>query len=111
MKLQYSIYLFISLMLVSSASMANEFVINQKNKSFRISGNKVEQINIKVGDVLRFKNEDPFFHNIFSLSDLKIYDLGSYPRGQSKSVAYDKAGTAEVECAIHPRMYLKVIVE
>ena len=56
-----------------------------------------------------FKNEDPFFHNVFSLSDAKTFDLGSYPKGQSKSVTFDKPGTVEVECSIHPEM--KMLIE
>ena len=66
---------------------------------------------MKKGDTIRFKNEDPFFHNIFSLSDLKTFDLGSFPKGESKTVTFDKVGTAEVECAIHPEMYMEVTIE
>jgi len=62
-----------------------------------------------VGDSINFRNEDPYFHNVFSLSDAKTFDLGSYPQGQSKKVTFDKPGTVEVECAIHPNM--KLVVE
>ena len=62
-----------------------------------------------MGDSINFRNEDPYFHNVFSLSDAKTFDLGSYPQGQSKKVTFDKPGTVEVECAIHPNM--KLVVE
>jgi plastocyanin len=54
-------------------------------------------------------NDDPFAHNVFSLSDTKSFDLGSYPQGQGKSVVMDKAGLVEVECAVHPDM--KMLIE
>ena len=85
---------------------AEELVITQKDKVFSASA-----LDIKVGDSVSFKNEDPFFHNVFSLSDAKTFDLGSYPKGESKSVTFDQAGTIEVECAIHPSMHLAINVK
>ncbi|MEB0136888.1 plastocyanin/azurin family copper-binding protein [Actimicrobium sp. CCC2.4] len=95
--------LLLPLLLVLPAQ-AKDFTVTQKDKKF--SQTKLE---VKVGDVVNFKNEDPFAHNIFSLSDIKTFDLGSYPQGQSKSVAFDKPGTVEIECSVHPDM--KLIVE
>ena len=43
-------------------------------------------LKIKVGDSVKFVNEDPFSHNVFSLSSVKSFDLGSYPQGGAKSV-------------------------
>ncbi len=80
--------------------------MGQQNKRFT-----VKHLKIKVGDTVQFINEDPFFHNVFSLSDAKTFDLGSYPKGQSKSVTFDKAGRVEVECAIHPTMRMVIDVE
>ncbi len=98
-------------MIFTTTAFSEEYVIDQHNKSFQLGGKKIEAITIKAGDTIRFKNEDPFFHNIFSLSDLKTFDLGSFPKGQSKTVIFDKAGLAEVECAIHPEMYMEVSVQ
>lgn len=97
--------------LASFASMAAEHTVAQNNKTFVMNGAKIEKLTIKVGDTVHFKNEDPFFHNIFSLSDIKTFDLGSYPQGQSKSVVFDKPGQADIECAIHPTMLLKLEVK
>jgi len=83
---------------------AEEFTVGQKNKEFT-----VKTLRIKVGDAVNFRNDDPFFHNIFSLSDVQIFDLGSFPQGQVKKVVFLKAGTVEVECAIHPSM--KLVIE
>ena len=90
---------------------AAEVVVAQNSKSFKKDGAKIEKLSISAGDSISFKNEDPFFHNIFSLSDLKTFDLGSYPAGESKSVKFDKPGVAEIECAIHPDMLLEVTVK
>ena len=92
--------------LVSSTAFSAEVEVGQKDKQFT-----KKAVTIKSGDSIKFTNEDPFFHNVFSLSDLKTFDLGSYPKGQSKSVKFEKAGTYDVECAIHPNMQMKVKVE
>ena len=95
----------------SSTSLAADHTVGQKDKSFVMNGKKIESLTIKKGDKINFRNEDPFFHNIFSLSALKTFDLGSYPAGQSKAVTFEKAGTAEIECAIHPQMFLEVTIK
>ena len=69
----------------------------------------MKKLSVKVGDSVKFLNDDPFSHNVFSLSDAKSFDLGSYGQGVSKSITFDKAGTVEVECAVHPDM--KLIIE
>lgn len=100
-------YLMTLLMLaVSATAFSAEVEVGQKNKQFT-----KKSVSIKVGDSVKFTNEDAFFHNVFSLSDLKTFDLGSYPAGQSKSVTFEKAGTYDVECAIHPNMKMQVKVE
>lgn len=101
----------VAMPLFSAPVLAGEHVIAQKDKTFVMNGKKVDKINVKTGDVIRFSNEDPFFHNIFSLSDVKTFDLGSFPKGDSRTVTFDKPGTVEVECAIHPTMQVKVEVK
>ena len=68
-------------------------------------------LSIKVGDKVSFRNDDPFAHNVFTLSDPMQFDLGTYPQGQAKSVSFAKAGLYEVECAIHPEMKLLITVK
>ena len=85
---------------------AEDFEVGQKNKHFT-----VKQLEIKVGDVVKFTNEDPFFHNVFSLSENKSFDLGSYEKGKSREVKFDKPGVVDVECAIHPRMHMQILVK
>lgn len=65
---------------------------------------------IQVGDVVRFPNSDPFFHNVFSYSKPRRFDLGKYPRGQSRSVRFLHAGLVEVFCEIHAFMSAYILV-
>jgi plastocyanin len=92
--------------LMTLSAFAAEQIIDQKDKQF-----SKKAIKIKVGDVVEFRNSDPFAHNIFSLSDVKSFDLGSYQQGQSKKVTFDKPGKVEVECSIHPAMQMVIEVE
>lgn len=97
--------MFFVFFIIGMASAA-EYEVGQKNKKFTTN-----ELNIKVGDVVKFPNQDTFFHNVFSLSDAKTFDLGSYPQGQFKTVTFDKPGKVEVECAIHPKMHMIINVQ
>lgn len=65
---------------------------------------------VPAGTTVAFPNADPIFHNVFSLSGAKTFDLGRYPRGASKSVAFDRAGVVQVFCHIHNDMSAVVLV-
>ena len=57
-----------------------------------------------------FPNADPFFHDVFSLSRSGTFDLGSYPRGQTKSQQFRRAGLVKVYCHIHSHMTASIMV-
>jgi len=65
---------------------------------------------VPVGTTVRFPNGDPLFHNVFSYSRPKRFDLGRYPRGESKTVAFDKPGYVKVLCEVHKWMRAGVLV-
>lgn len=96
--------------LLSSVAWGAEYEVVQQNKTFMKDGVRVESLSIKTGDNVRFRNMDPFFHNVFSLSEPKTFDLGTYPKDQLRVVTFDTPGTVEVECAIHPQMFLIIEV-
>jgi plastocyanin len=104
--MKHAVALAVSLAALSAtgSALAAEHVVAQKGKAFA-----VKKLSVKLGDSVKFVNEDPFSHNVFSLSDAKSFDLGSYGQGVAKSITFDKAGTIEVECAVHPDM--KLIIE
>ncbi|HET9580901.1 MAG TPA: hypothetical protein VFP44_23955 [Usitatibacter sp.] len=89
---------------------AKELEVSQKSKTFLVQKEAVHALRLSVGDSITFRNDDPFFHNVYSASKVKEFDLGSYPQGQSRKVVFDKEGTVDVECAIHPDMKLRVDV-
>jgi len=65
---------------------------------------------VPVGTTVAFPNRDPFFHNVFSYSPAQRFDLGRYPRGESKSVLFDRPGVAKVYCEVHEFMRSAVVV-
>lgn len=93
------------LLTLTAQVQAETFTVAQKDKQFVPT-----TLTIKVGDSVNFLNQDPFYHNVFSLSDTKTFDLGSFPKGHFKTVVFDKAGKVNVECAIHPDMHLTIEV-
>ena len=62
------------------------------------------------GTTVEFPNLDEVYHNVFSLSSAKTFDLGRYPAGASRSVTFDKVGTVQVFCHIHSDMSAIVLV-
>ena len=62
------------------------------------------------GSTVDFPNADPFFHDVFSLSRSGTFDLGSYPRGHTKSQQFRKAGLIKVYCHIHSHMSASIMV-
>lgn len=56
------------------------------------------------GGRVDFPNNDDVYHNVFSLSSVRTFDLGRYRTGSSKSVTFAKAGVVQVFCHIHSDM-------
>ncbi len=65
---------------------------------------------IMAGTIVDFPNRDRTYHNVFSLSRMRSFDLGRYPRGESKSVRFDRPGVVRVFCEIHSRMSAYILV-
>ena len=65
---------------------------------------------ITVGTAVDFPNYDPIFHNAFSNYDGQIFDVGLYPPGTSRSVAFHREGIVRIFCNIHPTMSAVVVV-
>jgi plastocyanin len=84
---------------------AGDHPVAQVNKTF-----SMPVLKAKVGDTVTFKNDDTFAHNVFSLSEVQNFDLGSYKKGETRQLKLTTPGTIEVECAIHPEMKMKIEV-
>lgn len=65
---------------------------------------------IVAGSVVDFPNNDETYHNVFSLSRTKPFDLGRYAAGRSKSVRFDRPGIVRVFCDIHSHMSAFILV-
>jgi plastocyanin len=81
------------------------FVMDQKDLTFL-----PHILVIPVGSTVDFPNHDKVNHNVFSLSDTKKFNLGSYGPGVSKSVVFDKPGIVELRCDIHAEMIAYIMV-
>ena len=62
------------------------------------------------GSTVDFPNRDPIFHNVFSLSGTESFDLGRYPKGDSRSVTFNQAGIVPVFCHLHSDMSAIIMV-
>lgn len=79
--------------------------IDQRNETFL-----PHVLAVDVGSVVDFPNNDSTYHNVFSLSKAKKFDLGRYARGKSKPVRFDRPGVVRVFCDIHSHMSAFVLV-
>lgn len=65
---------------------------------------------IMVGTTVRWPNEDDIFHNVFSTSDAKEFDLGYYKKDKVPEVQFDRVGRIDVYCGIHTKMHCVILV-
>jgi len=78
--------------------------LRQKNKSFIPA-----LVVVPAGGKVEFPNEDPFFHNVFSLFEGKRFDLGLYESGSTRFVQFDRPGISYIFCNIHAQMSAVVV--
>lgn len=62
-----------------------------------------------VGTEVEWPNEDDIYHNVFSFSDPKPFDLGLY-KDEVKKVTFDKPGRVDIFCSIHKNMSCTILV-
>jgi plastocyanin len=65
---------------------------------------------VTTGSTVDFPNDDPYFHNVFSLSRTATFDLGRYPTGTSRVHRFQRPGIVKVFCHIHAQMSALVMV-
>jgi plastocyanin len=65
---------------------------------------------VVVGAAVAFPNDDKVAHNVFSLSQAKKFNLGSYGPGMSKTIVFDKPGMVELRCDVHSEMLAYIAV-
>ena len=77
----------------------------QRNKTFT-----PHVLAITLGTTVDFPNFDPIFHNAFSNYNGQVFDIGLYPPGSTRSIAFRRAGVVRVFCNIHPAMSAIIVV-
>jgi plastocyanin len=80
--------------------------ISQKNKAF-----SQPAVVVKPGEDVAFVNDDAVVHNVFSGTPGLTFNLKTQAPGTTAHVSFDKEGTADVRCAIHPTMKLTITVK
>lgn len=65
---------------------------------------------VPVGSTVEFPNEDPIFHNVFSVSGANAFDLGLYKQPKTGRTTFRRPGVVRVYCNIHPQMSTVVVV-
>lgn len=83
----------------TTPAVSSPFTLAQKNKQF-----SPHLLVIPVGSTVQFPNQDPYFHNVFSLFNGRRFDLGLYEAGSTRSVRFSREGVSYVFCNIHPEM-------
>ncbi|MBI4463551.1 MAG: hypothetical protein HY647_02500 [Acidobacteria bacterium] len=99
------VVVYLELEATAPAPEAGKATLAQRNQRF-----EPELLMIPVGTTVTFPNSDPIFHNIFSLSKAKQFDLGYYPAGETRTVKFTKAGIVQVYCHIHADMNAAIVV-
>lgn len=89
----------------SSASGVVKASIEQRDRRF-----VPDLVVIPAGSAVSFPNFDPIFHNVFSLSKAKSFDLGNYPKGQTRMVTFAAPGVVAVYCHLHSNMVATIVV-
>ena len=79
--------------------------MDQRNETF-----SPHVLAVTTGTTVDFPNNDQTFHNVFSLSKPRHFDLGRYGRNQSKAIRFDTPGVVRVFCDIHSHMSAFVLV-
>ena len=64
---------------------------------------------VPAGSTVEFPNQDPWLHNVFSVSRSRRFDLGLYHAGVRKAVTFDRPGVSHLFCSIHPEMMAIVV--
>lgn len=65
---------------------------------------------VPIGSTVAFPNFDPVFHNVYSVSPARSFDLGIYKNGQAREVTFSKEGIVQIACNLHADMAASLVV-
>ncbi len=89
--------------IVSTSS--SRVILDQRNLMFYPHVLAIQQ-----GTTVVFPNNDDVYHNVFSYSRPRQFDLGRYPEGQFRTVTFNTPGVVRIYCDIHAHMNATILV-
>lgn len=81
------------------------YVMDQKDLTFM-----PHVLPVLVGSKVDFKNSDNVNHNVFSPTECKSFNLGTFGPGGYKTVTFDKVCVVDLLCNVHSEMSAYVVV-
>lgn len=96
----------VALAITATALASEVIIVVQKDRKFQ-----TKSVDIGIGDTVRFTNEDPFIHQLYTRSPSFAFSSDEQITGKILSVPFPVAGTFDVRCEIHPKMLLTVNVK
>ncbi len=80
-------------------------IVTQRSKQF-----VPDLVAFTAGQTVSFPNRDPLLHNVFSPTEERTFDLGSFDKGETRTRGFPKPGVIEIYCNIHPEMSATLVV-
>ena len=79
--------------------------MDQRNETFL-----PHVLTVDAGTLVDFPNNDKTYHNVFSLSKTRKFDLGLYAAGKSNSIMFERPCVVRIFCDIHSHMSAFIMV-
>lgn len=89
-----------------SAAVSKKAILDQREMRF-----VPHVLPVLIGTTVEFPNNDKNWHNVYSKSEAKEFDVGLYAPGNSRSAKFDKPGVVRVLCNVHPAMEAFIVVK
>ncbi len=80
-------------------------IMNQQDKAF-----EPHVLAVMKGTTVQFKNSDPYLHNVFSNSRVKMFNVSQANKGDVSELTFDKVGLIPIKCHIHASMKAYIVV-
>ena len=80
-------------------------VVEQRDKTFA-----PHVLAVPPGSTVAFPNFDGIYHDVFSISPIKKFDVGLYKDGETRELKFEKPGIVRLGCNIHARMSAYIVV-
>jgi plastocyanin len=94
-----------------AAAPAKPLVVDTRRVAQKAAQFTPHVLPVVAGTVVEWPNNDEIYHNVFSASDAKQFDLELYKGNPpDKRVLFDKPGRVDVFCSIHANMHCVVLV-